>query len=166
MGAPLDRRNSGRPAASGEAVSLHRFARRATRIALFDLVNHDGPGAAPPPLPSASRYTLSVAFGDEGLRMLPTTSADSKPTEFKNALPTPDGAADQLRRRHPDDLIEIQILVMKSTAWDGWMMIVPMILPQVMQLLPQAYCLCLLNHEIGATIRRDSPIARNLPGNL
>uniref|UniRef100_A0A0E0LV46 Uncharacterized protein n=1 Tax=Oryza punctata TaxID=4537 RepID=A0A0E0LV46_ORYPU len=135
MGAPLDRRNSGRPAASGEAVSLHRFARRATRIALFDLVNHDGPGAAPPPLPSASRYTLSVAFGDEGLR-------------------------------HPDDLIEIQILVMKSTAWDGWMMIVPMILPQVMQLLPQAYCLCLLNHEIGATIRRDSPIARNLPGNL
>uniref|UniRef100_A0A0E0LV47 Uncharacterized protein n=1 Tax=Oryza punctata TaxID=4537 RepID=A0A0E0LV47_ORYPU len=48
----------------------------------------------------------------------------------------------------------------------SWMMIVPMILPQVMQLLPQAYCLCLLNHEIGATIRRDSPIARNLPGNL
>uniref|UniRef100_A0A0E0LV45 Uncharacterized protein n=1 Tax=Oryza punctata TaxID=4537 RepID=A0A0E0LV45_ORYPU len=124
MGAPLDRRNSGRPAASGEAVSLHRFARRATRIALFDLVNHDGPGAAPPPLPSASRYTLSVAFGDEGLRMLPTTSADSKPTEFKNALPTPDGAADQLRRRviakrRCGLLIEIQILVMKSTAWDG-----------------------------------------------
>uniref|UniRef100_A0A0D3H0I6 Uncharacterized protein n=1 Tax=Oryza barthii TaxID=65489 RepID=A0A0D3H0I6_9ORYZ len=36
--------------------------RRRRRIALFDLVNHDG--AAP-----ASRYTLSVAFGDEGLRL-------------------------------------------------------------------------------------------------
>uniref|UniRef100_A0A0D9X844 Uncharacterized protein n=1 Tax=Leersia perrieri TaxID=77586 RepID=A0A0D9X844_9ORYZ len=31
----------------------------------------------------------------------------------------------------------------------GWIMIIPMILPQVMQLLPQAHCLCLLNLETG-----------------
>ncbi|BAF23778.1 Os08g0431700 [Oryza sativa Japonica Group] len=49
----------------------------------------------------------------------------------------------------------------------GWMMILPMILPQVMQLLPQAYCLCLLNHETSTTIRDSNckrPSRKSLVG--
>lgn len=49
----------------------------------------------------------------------------------------------------------------------GWMMILPMILPQVMQLLPQAYCLCLLNHETSTAIRDSNckrPSRKSLVG--
>ncbi|BAH94321.1 Os08g0431601 [Oryza sativa Japonica Group] len=49
------------PARWGRPLDRGAAADQPPRIALFDLVNHDG--AAP-----ASRYTLSVAFGDEGLR--------------------------------------------------------------------------------------------------
>ncbi|TVU05781.1 hypothetical protein EJB05_48964, partial [Eragrostis curvula] len=38
-------------------------------------------------------------------------------------------------------------LRLRSDEGQGWIMVIPMILPQVMQLLPQACCLPLLNQQ-------------------